>query len=291
MSLTVEKIMNLLPSSYRIRLVAGKGGLCRSDINWVSLVEDYDTEKFRNINQIVITAGINMKCEEELAEYVKNLHEARTAALILNVGKYIKKVDDEIINFCNKVDLPLYTMPWDVLMSDLVRDISKILILNEKNKKSIFELIQSIVFNTGNINKHINELCMYGFSEEMYYCPIIIKSQHDGIETIPDMALKSLKTVFENSISKIRDAKMIMFTYNRKIAVVVAYYNKGDVEKYVDDISKNIGAGGFFNHRITLFVGKQNDMLNRLSVNFKRLNQFLNFSSKKDFDEIGRAHV
>ena len=118
MNISIEQIMNNLSPAYRIRLVAGKKGIYNHEINWVTIVEDYSVEKFKHINQIILTSGLNYKNEEELLEYVKCLKEVQVSAIIINIGKYIKEVPKSIVEYCNETDIPLYTMPWDVLMSD-----------------------------------------------------------------------------------------------------------------------------------------------------------------------------
>ena len=128
MNVSVEQIMNSLPASYRIRLVAGKNGIYNNEINWVSVVEDYSVEKFKHLNQIVLTSGINNVCDDKLISFVKNLNKAKVSAIIINIGKYIKEIPKEVIEYCNEKDIPLYTKPWDVLMNDLTKDITRVII-------------------------------------------------------------------------------------------------------------------------------------------------------------------
>ena len=174
MALSIQRIMNQLSPNYRVRLVAGKKGIDRTDIYWVSLVEDYGTEKFKNINEIVITSCVN-GTEESLLEFAKNLYLAKGRALMVNVGKYIKEMPKELIAFCNEVDLPLYAIPWDVLMSDVVKDISHILMYDEVKNISITELMQSILFQTKSMESQIGKLPLYGFSAETQFCPMILQ--------------------------------------------------------------------------------------------------------------------
>ena len=119
MPISVEQIVNNLPPYYRIRLVAGKKGIYNTDISWVSVVEDYDTEKFKNFNRIILTSGMNIESTDEILNFAKNLHTVKVSALFVNTGKYIKQIPKEVKEYCDEVDMPLYTIPWDVLMSDV----------------------------------------------------------------------------------------------------------------------------------------------------------------------------
>ena len=96
MPISVEQIVNILPPYYRIRPVAGKKGIYNTDISWVSVVEDYDTEKFKNFNRIILTSGMNIESTDEILNFAKNLHKVKVCALFVNIGKYIKEIPREL---------------------------------------------------------------------------------------------------------------------------------------------------------------------------------------------------
>ncbi len=91
MNVSVEQIMNNLSPAHRIRLVAGRKGIYNNEINWVSVVEDYSVEKFKHLNQIVITSGINNVCEDELINYIKSLKEVKVSAYYYKHRKIYKR--------------------------------------------------------------------------------------------------------------------------------------------------------------------------------------------------------
>ncbi len=280
MTISVKSIMNNLSPSYRIRLIAGKNGIDDTNINWVSVVEDYSVEKFKNDNQIILTSVMRYSTDEDLMSLAKNLYKVNAKALIVNIGRYIYSIPIDLKEYCDKINMPLYTIPGDVLMSDVAKDISHILILDEAKELSITEVIQGIIFNTENFQNQINKLSMYGFSEESTYCPIILKFEeykHDN-----EFLLRSLRSFFDNEFKNIYNGRILTtFLYNRTITIILADAKKEFIDNFVNALNKKF-ASEFLNCKAYICIGKLNDNIYNLSNNFKKLLPMLNVSLKND---------
>lgn len=292
MPISVEQIVNNLPPYYRIRLLAGKRGIHNTDISWVSVVEDYDTEKFKNINRIVLTSGMNIQNINELLNFVKNIHKVKGPALFINVGKYIKEIPEEVKEYCDEVSLPLYTIPWDVLMSDVAKDLIYILMREESKNLSVSELMQSIIFNTENLSNQLNKLSFYGFSDEEMYCPIIIKV--DAVhENDYHMFLRSVKMCCERTAEE-TETITVSFLYNRIVTIIAVKTNKEQLNNFVKALNNNLNVR-FYNCNSFICVGRNEDIYH-LSVNFKRLLPLMNVAVKNKnkilcYDKMGMYKI
>ena len=288
MALSIQRIMNQLSPNYRVRLVAGKKGIDRTDIYWVSLVEDYGTEKFKNINEIVITSCVN-GTGESLLEFAKNLYLAKGRALMVNVGKYIKEMPKELIAFCNEVDLPLYAIPWDVLMSDVVKDISHILMYDEVKNISITELMQSILFQTKSMESQIGKLPLYGFSAETQFCPMILQVGQKESKDF-DLTMKSIRVCCEKA-AEVLSLRHVFFVYNKMAVLVLAEAKREELEQFVSLLKENVMLM-YTGQKIGICVGKVGDTVDHLAVNFKRLLPLLNVVEQQEdqvlfYDDMG----
>lgn len=294
MNISIEQIMNNLSPAYRIRLVAGRKGIYNHEINWVTIVEDYSVEKFKHINQIILTSGLNYKNEEELLEYVKCLKEVQVSAIIINIGKYIKEVPKSIVEYCNETDIPLYTMPWDVLMSDVVRDISKTIIKSDMESADISDLIKGVIFNTDNINALLNKLMFYGFSDNRVYCPMIIRVE-DFSEHRSEMLIKGIENSCVHIIDKLvkpnnESSGIITFLHKNMVVLIFVDAERAYIEKLIHILRENLMI--FVEYKISMCVGKLNDTIYNLSSNFRKLMPFLNVASKSEtgvvfYDDMG----
>lgn len=58
-----------------------------------------------------------------LYEFISKMIECGAAGMILNVGKYFSQADitPEITDLCDKNKFPLYIMPWEVYLTDVMQ--------------------------------------------------------------------------------------------------------------------------------------------------------------------------
>lgn len=68
------------------------------------------------------------------------------SGIIIYVGKYVNHIDDEIINYCNENDYPLFSVPWGVDMRDTMRYLSARIIESEKKYIEISNAIKDAIF-------------------------------------------------------------------------------------------------------------------------------------------------
>lgn len=122
MAVTVGKLLENATVLYGMKLLAGQKGL-NNLVEWVHIVEDSNVSKFLHGNEIIFTAGILNKYDDWLLEYVKLLNKAGASAFVVNLGPYIKEISKEVIEYCDNVNMPLFSMPWETKMVDVTRDV------------------------------------------------------------------------------------------------------------------------------------------------------------------------
>lgn len=122
MAITVGKLFGNGAVLYQMKLLAGQKGL-NNLVEWVHIIENDEVSQFLHGNEVVLTSGILNNYDEWLLEYAKKLYDAGTSAFIINIGPYTKSVSSDVIKYCNEINMPLYTIPWETRMVDVTRDI------------------------------------------------------------------------------------------------------------------------------------------------------------------------
>lgn len=123
MGFTIEDMLLISHDTYDMKLIAGKDGWSNS-INWLMMVEDLTIIRRFDGKELAVTTGLGFETEEKLLELLKLLSLQHAAGLIINVGEYIPQVPESAITFCNSCDLPLLTVPWDIRIADMIKDLS-----------------------------------------------------------------------------------------------------------------------------------------------------------------------
>lgn len=108
---------------YGLRLLTGTAGLTH-EFTWVHLCEDIGNVSFLRGGELVITTGLSALREHWLEDFLSALLRRRAAALILNIGKYLRESDipKELVERAAAAHFPLFLMPWSTHISDVMQD-------------------------------------------------------------------------------------------------------------------------------------------------------------------------
>lgn len=102
------------------RLVAGKKGL-DNEVRWTHMVESRAITEFLNGQELVFVTGIGLGPDLSLLELVEDVHAHKASGIVLNVGPYIESISPEILAFGDAHDFPIFEVPWEVHMADIMR--------------------------------------------------------------------------------------------------------------------------------------------------------------------------
>lgn len=165
MALSVRKIFDRVKNKYRLSLLAGSLGLSRT-VSWVYYSEDSSTVDYIRGGEIAITLGVFLErygdnvCDDEehllnfLESFIENFTRHGGAALIVNVGKYIKKIPDRIIELCNEKSLPLFSMPWEVHTIDVMQEVGNMIASDRLNEQTLENLLFDGIFSPEKFDKN-----------------------------------------------------------------------------------------------------------------------------------------
>ena len=120
MSIILNELYEETKSRYGLSLIAGEKGLERS-VNWIYIAESLAGPGYLNGGELIITTGV--LCRESpdwLYDFVRGMIRENTCGLILNTGKYIQPehITPALLTLCDNAGFPLFTMPWETLLSD-----------------------------------------------------------------------------------------------------------------------------------------------------------------------------
>ncbi|WP_143315924.1 PucR family transcriptional regulator [Clostridium sp. HBUAS56017] len=202
MSISVRDIFKL-DSLKKINLVAGETGLEKS-IEWIYVAECFENPldgiKWLQGGEIIIITGVGIKDNVEiLLNLIKGISEKNGAGLIINIGPYIKNVSEEVIKLADSLELPLFTLPWEVKLVEVSRELSNAIVLSRIEENSLTHFLSNILFGDRELEGNAIEKAAYfgyNLSGECFICVIDI----DGFERF--LKLKNLDD--EVSISKIK---------------------------------------------------------------------------------------
>ncbi|MEG0365685.1 MAG: PucR family transcriptional regulator ligand-binding domain-containing protein [Coprobacillus sp.] len=136
MGFSIEDALVETNNQYKLTLLAGKNG-CANVISWVHMIEDTTIIQQLWGKELAVTTGLGFQSHDSLLHFIECLVKYHSVGLIINTGKYIFDIPQDIIDYCNEQDFPLLTSPWEVHMADLIKDFSMRCLSSEKEDRQI----------------------------------------------------------------------------------------------------------------------------------------------------------
>lgn len=135
MALSVKQFYEYGKYDYSLTLLAGETALNRT-VSWLYLLEDDNNLSFLREGHLVITTCMNMKNPEtQLLKLVSDIAAHKVSGILINVGRYIDIIPPALISWCNDNEIPLFTMPWEIHIADLMQYFCNLIISEKRNRE------------------------------------------------------------------------------------------------------------------------------------------------------------
>ncbi|WP_459478172.1 PucR family transcriptional regulator [Clostridium saccharoperbutylacetonicum] len=236
MSVTVGKLFGNGAVLYQMKLLAGQKGL-NNLVEWVHIIENDEVSQFLHGNEVVFTSGILNNNDNWLLEYAKKLYSVGTSAFVVNIGPYTKGIPLKVIEYCDSVNMPLYTIPWETRMVDVTRDICYRIMKSEETEASIASTIKNIIFKVGDLDTLISQMERYGYLRDSRFCFIAIAFENSQNKD-KEYNMKKIK-MYSEKIARSIHQLYISFAYNDCCILVLVDYSDYDIDNFVNTFLKN----------------------------------------------------
>lgn len=161
MSYSLHYFIRKTSTRYQLTQLAGKAGLS-ADISWVYLMEDIENTDFLRGGELVITTGMLIHSEKALLSFAKSLKKKQACGLLLNVGHYITKIPPTLVSYCDEHSLPLFTMPWEIHIADLMEQYCNEITIQRNIRSQIESAFEKLLFSTPADESALALLARYG---------------------------------------------------------------------------------------------------------------------------------
>ncbi|MCR5294684.1 MAG: PucR family transcriptional regulator ligand-binding domain-containing protein [Lachnospiraceae bacterium] len=286
MGFTIEDLMTVSASRYRMELIAGKRGWANS-ISWILLIEDMTILQNFQGKDLAVTTGLGFKDRERQLALVRELCRMGASGLIINTGMYITRIPREVIAFCDENDFPLMTVPWDIQLFQLIKDINMRVLLQGMADEQIVEALVKAIEGADDAGRFRKELLPYFDVDGDFQVVLIKTGDLDAMDTVERRRIAFQIQIYLESISH-----NASFFYYDAAFVLVA----NDIpEDYLRDI-----LGRFLNRlslrlpdrKLYVGVGSLMKDISRLHLAYQRARAAADMAARSEknivwFDEMG----
>lgn len=280
MAVTVEKLYESVRDQ-EIELLAGKGGL-KNVVRWVHMVENIEISSFLEGGEISFITGVGLEKPEDLLELVKAIIENKANGIVLNLGPFIKKIQPEIMEYCDEHNIPLFSVPWHTHMAKIMKDFCCMITQQEKHTIELSGAIKNAIYYPEHHNMYVPPLEALGLKSEQSYCIAVLKLC--GCEASKDNAdIKKLIRIVEN-YSVYTEDKILCFDLEE--LVILVYVCKTDEEVEADVIRLREYIGRQFNNKcINIGIGQHTKNIYCIYKSFTQAKSVLQLNTKSKVSE------
>lgn len=286
MGFTIEDMNLLSRDKYQMEMLAGNRGWSNS-ISWILMLED--TAIIQNFagKELAVTTGLGFDTENKLIHLVEMLVKYHASGLIINIGEYIKEIPESVCTFCDENDFPLMTVPWEVLLVDMIKDFSIRIFLQGTADEEISRAFISAVETPDNQELYRKALLPY-FDVDGEFCVVLFTTRGlDEMDTVERRRLSYRLQIYLENITH----NGSFFYYDSNFVLIMNDVSKKDYDEIIDGVVQRTRRRM---PDVPIFVGsgsKVQDVSN-LHIAYKRAKAAVAMAMKKQipvlsFDEMG----
>lgn len=286
MGFTIEDALVQTKDQYKLTLLAGRNG-CGNAISWVHMIEDTTIIQQLWGKELAVTTGLGFQTHDALLNFVQCLVKYHSVGLIINTGKYIFDISQDIIDYCDEQDFPLLTTPWEVHMADLIKDFSMRCLSSEKEDRQISKYFKEIFINPQVIDDTRNHL-MGTFDVDGYFQVLLIGI--DGSDQFDTIERRRIAFQLELYFEKI-ESTYSFFWFDGYFVLIVNNLSDDELDDIVDHMYKR-AKKRMMNRLIHIGIGTRLLDFKNVILSYKRARAAVSMAVQFDypfmsFDEMG----
>lgn len=246
MGVRIDQLISL-PELKDLKLVGGSKGISKI-VRWVHSLETPDLIKYVQNDELIMLTGIGVfNNSSSFIEMINGLIEKKAAGLIVNVGKYLTEVPEDIKKLADENDFPVFEIPWKASLAEITRIIGGNIIKRHLEESLCQDLLKNIIlFNKITYEDFIERISMYEYKYLNSFRIIIVAidkfKQYLSSENIKDeQSIVHFKDEFLEMVnSAIWDSRFRPISFLQNDSVVSLIINEKDKFANITMISKLI---------------------------------------------------
>lgn len=228
MSISVEDLVHDTENKYGIQLIAGKEGLNRR-VRWVHIVEDNEAPTTLWGNEFIFTTGVGNICKDKLMHYVEYLESKDISGLTLSLGRYYDEISDELIQYCDEKEFPLFTISCNTPLVSVIYDLCKKIIRKDRLDMNVAESFRNAILNPGNRESYVCNLMKQGYTEENFKAFVVRTGVPVDEDTLEHIRI-NIKYTLKKHIKRIS-----VFELDGDIVMICHGMDKDISQKLIED--------------------------------------------------------
>ena len=119
------------PAFQEAEILAGRQGL-DVPVRWVHVGEIPDIARYLRGQELLLSTGVGLHRPQERRRYLERLAECEVAGVCIELGRYLRRIPDDMLQLADRLELPLIAFVRPVRFVDITRDVHAVILQGEK---------------------------------------------------------------------------------------------------------------------------------------------------------------
>lgn len=218
-----------------ITLIAGEDGLSNL-VSWVHMIETKEASIFLEGGEIAFSTGVGLNNGLSILELVKMIQENHAAGVVLNIGPFIENIPQEVIDFGNLKNFPIFTVPWKTHIAEIMRIFSYMITKSEQASFSIAAAFKNAISFPKQEELYIVPLSQRGFNTTWNYYVSVIRIVLANQHSISQNRLELLCLNIDNHMQHRKYEKFAIFQNENLLVAITGNYTEEKMDSFAHDI-------------------------------------------------------
>lgn len=286
MGFTIEDMLVVSREKYKMQVLAGGNGWSNS-ISWILMIEDSVVLRNFKGKDLAVTTGFGFDTESKLFRLVEKLISLHASGLIINTGRYIHEIPDSVIEICNENDFPLLTVPWDIMLFDMIKNLSLRVLLQNEADAQISNAFIRMIESPETAKESMKELLAYFDVDGTFQIVLISTGDLDSMDTVERRRLEYRLQLYLENLSH----NGHLFYYAGNFVLIVNALSETELDEILKGFLRR-AKRKLIEQKMSVGVGSVVIGVENLQKGYKRANAAIEkaLQTKKDiiyFDKMG----
>ncbi|MCI7106662.1 MAG: PucR family transcriptional regulator ligand-binding domain-containing protein [Agathobacter sp.] len=243
----IEKVAHM-----DVTLIAGEDGM-HNLVSWVHMVETTEASDFLQGGEIAFVTGLGISNRITLLSLAECIYKKNAAGMIVNIGPFIESIPQEVTDFCNEKEFPLFVIPWKIHLAEVMRIFCFAITKDDQRTLETAAAFKNAIFFPKQEELYVVPLSQQGFRVNWKYSVCILQIQHSSsaLSSRLDQLTASIGTFVRHKYEN-----CAVFSHDTEILVVTAAESDEQLRSFIDEIRSHTLSYLANGETITMGCGK-----------------------------------
>lgn len=269
-----------------ITLLAGEQGLSNM-VSWVHMIETKEASSFLEGGEIAFTTGIGLNNGLSILDLVENIWENNASGIVLNIGPFLERIPQEIIDFGNSHDFPIFSVPWKIHIAEIMRIFSSMITKSEQANLEIAAAFKNAIFFPKQEELFVVPLSQHGFHINWNYYTCVIRIIDSAQNTISQKRLENICLDVDNHLQHRKYKKFAIFYNENQLIAITGNYSEEMMNSFTNDMHEYLSRYLLKSEHSFVSIGKCTKSIRCLYKSYHQALSIQNFmENKKDSSDL-----